>query len=162
MRVVSLKPVSIFLILIVVASVMTDVLQTGEFGEINFFRNHSVFFLIFITIFPRLTLLFSSVATGGFIWWLGFIFCPRVLVASLATVAYLHTNPVLVTISWVVAFFGETLEKVGLGTGRKKFIFRTFRSGPIASDIYEEEHTTRVHRSLDKDDAIEAEFTKKS
>lgn len=77
----------------------------------SFWDNHGIFFLIFITLFPRLTLLFSSVAFGGFFWWLGFIFAPRLLVAILATTAYWQTNPILVVISWFVALSGEAREK---------------------------------------------------
>ena len=82
-----------------------------EFGDINYWQNHGVFFLIFITLFPRLTLLFSSVATGGLLWWLAWFITPRFLVAYLATIAYWQTNPVLVVISWVIAIGGESSEK---------------------------------------------------
>ena len=77
----------------------------------NFWDVHGVFFLIFITIFPRLTLLISSVPFGGLFWWLGFFFTPRLLVAILATMAYWTTNPVLVVMSWIVCLFGEFAEK---------------------------------------------------
>lgn len=83
-----------------------------EFGREDFWKHHRLLFLIFIAFFPRLTLLFSSVATGGLLWWLGFIFAPRVLVAVLATVNYWHMNPILVLISWSVALSGESTEKV--------------------------------------------------
>lgn len=159
MRTLVFKGLAIFFILLVATSVMMDMMNT-KFGTVDFFKNHGVFFLIFITIFPRLTLLFSSVAFGGFLWWLGFFFCPRILVASLATVAYFHTNPVLVTIAWIVALGGETLEKVGIGSRRNKFVFRTYRAGgPMHNPYQEEAHT---HTAINKDDAIEAEFTKKS
>lgn len=82
-----------------------------EFSHSNFWEHHGVFFLIMITFFPRLTLLFSSVQTGGIIWWLSWIFAPRVLVAVLATLAYWYQNPLLVLISWLVAFGGESSEK---------------------------------------------------
>jgi hypothetical protein len=82
-----------------------------EFGTGNYWDRHGVFFLLFITLFPRLTLLFSSVAAGGLLWWLGFIFAPRLLVAMLATIAYWEANPVLVLLSWMVAFSGELGEK---------------------------------------------------
>lgn len=82
-----------------------------EFGTENYWDNHGVLFLFFITIFPRLTLLFSSVPFGGFLWWLGFIFAPRILVAVLATISYWHANPILVTISWLVALSVESGEK---------------------------------------------------
>jgi hypothetical protein len=147
-----LKGVAVFFLLIVATSVMMDVLDT-DFGTINFWNKRGVFFLIFITIFPRLTLLFSSVATGGVLWWLGFFFLPRVLVASLATVAYFHTNPVLVTISWLIALGGEVFEKWGI-SGRNRFIIKTYRSGPMPEDA------SRPYSSIKKDDAINAEFTK--
>lgn len=157
MKVIFFKSAAIFFVLIVATSIMMDTLQT-EFGHTNFWNKHGLFFLIFITFFPRLTLLFSSVATGGFFWWLGFLFVPRILVACLATVSYFHTNPVLVIISWLVAIGGEAAEKVGIG-GRKRFVFRTFSTGPARN---EEDMTIPRQTSLNKDDAIEAEFTKKS
>ncbi len=82
-----------------------------EFGTISYWQNHGVFFLIFITLFPRLTLLLSSVTTGGILWWLAWFITPRFLVAYLATLAYWQTNPVLVVISWLVALGGESSEK---------------------------------------------------
>ncbi|RYF49570.1 MAG: hypothetical protein EOO38_07590 [Cytophagaceae bacterium] len=77
----------------------------------NFWDVHGILFLIFMCFFPRLTLIFSSVAFGGIFWWLGFIFAPRLLVAILATTAYWQTNPILVIISWFWALSGETAEK---------------------------------------------------
>lgn len=85
----------------------------ATFGTIDFWDNHGVFFLFFITLFPRLTLLFSSVPFGGLLWWLGFFFAPRILVAVLASIAYWQTNPILVVIAWFVAISGETAEKWG-------------------------------------------------
>ena len=102
---------------------MTQYYQV-PFGEVNFFLRHGWFFLIFITFFPRLTLLFSSVPFGGIFWWLGLVFCPRILVASLATVTYFQTNPLLVVISWLVALSGEVFEKWGLG--KNKIIFKRY------------------------------------
>ncbi|MGE3609813.1 MAG: hypothetical protein AB7I27_09535 [Bacteriovoracaceae bacterium] len=150
------KGIAIFCVLLVVTTISMDVFHT-EFGTVDFFQKHGWPFLIFITIFPRLTLLFSSVVSGGFFWWLGFIFVPRILVAILATIAYFHTNPILVVISWLVALGGEFLEKWGIG-GRKKFVFRTVRMGSYPY----EEPIRPDHTSIQKDDAIEAEFTKKS
>jgi hypothetical protein len=105
-------PRIIVLVLAVVGAVslMVNVFDV-EFGTGNYWDRHGVFFLLFITLFPRLTLLFSSVAAGGVLWWLGFIFTPRLLVALLATVAYWEANPVLVLLSWMVAFSGELGEK---------------------------------------------------
>jgi hypothetical protein len=80
-------------------------------SAMDFWDKHGVLFIISMALFPRLTLLFSSVAFGGLLWWLGFIFVPRILVAVLATLSYLHTNPVLVALSWVWALSGETAEK---------------------------------------------------
>ncbi len=160
MKTMLFKAAAIFFILLVATSVMMDVSKT-DFGTIDFFQKHGIFFLIFITLFPRLTLLFSSVASGGVFWWLGFVFCPRILVASLATVSYFHTNPVLVVISWIVALGGETMEKAGIGSGKKRFVFKTYRAGgPI--NPFEHQERAPEQTIINKDDAIEAEFTKKS
>lgn len=87
-----------------------------EFGKVDYFIKHGWFFLFSIALFPRLTLFISgllvgSIAFGGVIWWLGFFFAPRILVASLATVSYWNTNPILVIISWLIALGGESSEK---------------------------------------------------
>lgn len=148
---------AIFFVLIVATSVLVD-LSTAEFGTVDFFQKHGFFFLVFITFFPRLTLLFSSVPFGGIIWWLGFFFCPRVLVAGLATFAYFHTNPILVVISWIVALGGETMEKSKLNAGRSSFVFRTYRAGP--QHRYENTQEAPTQTVIDKDGAIEAEFRK--
>lgn len=75
----------------------------------NFFANHGVLTLICLACFPRLTLLFASFASGGLLWWLGWIFTPHLLVAILA-IPYWHSNPVLVIIAWIVALGGTSGE----------------------------------------------------
>lgn len=148
-----LRGIAIFLLLSVATGVMVQVFDT-EFGTINFWQKRGVFFLFFVTLFPRLTLLFSSVATGGIFWWLGFFFTPRLLVAALATISYFNTNPVLVTISWLIALGGEVFEKWGVMNNRR-FVFRTYHfRGPGAY------HDVRPHSQLDQSDVIEAEFRK--
>lgn len=156
MKNIALRGVAIFFVLLVATALMIDVFKL-DFGTINFWDRHNIFFLFFIAIFPRLTLLFSSVPFGGFIWWLGFFFCPRILVASLATVAYFHTNPFLVVMSWLIAIGGEVFEKWGIGKGR--FRVQTFhtKSGPMPAP----EDELRSHTVLGDGDVIEAEFTKK-
>ncbi len=154
------RGIAIFFVLLVATTILMDVMKL-DFGTINFWDRHGVFFLISMTILPRLTLLFSSVAFGGFIWWLGFFFTPRILVASLATMAYFHTNPVLVIISWMVALGGEVFEKWGIGSS--KFHFKTYRKGPRAtySPGFENQYQASEPQPINRDDAIEAEFTKK-
>lgn len=88
-----------------------------QFGVVDYFSKHGWIFLFSIALFPRLTLLVSgvlvgSVELGGFLWWLGFLFAPRILVACLATVAYWNTNQVLVILSWLIALGGESSEKM--------------------------------------------------
>ncbi|MBX3016541.1 MAG: hypothetical protein KF767_01530 [Bdellovibrionaceae bacterium] len=77
----------------------------------DFWDVHGIWFIIFMFFFPRLTLLFSSVAFGGLFWWLGFIFTPRLLVAILATTAYWETNQILVVFTWFWALGLESAEK---------------------------------------------------
>lgn len=84
-----------------------------EFGKIDYWNNHGVFLLFFLTLFPRLTLFCSSIPFGGLLWWLGFFFAPRLLVACLATAAYWQTNPFLVVVAWFIAISGESAEKWG-------------------------------------------------
>lgn len=161
MKNLAFRGVAIFFILVVATTLMMDVMKM-DFGTVNYWDRHGIFFLIFISLFPRLTLVFSSVVTGGFLWWLGFIFCPRILVALLATVTYFHTNPVLVSFSWLIALSGEVFEKWGIGKGRLQV--RTFgpnrwASGPKAT--YGDPEERRSPTSLGSDDVIEAEFTKK-
>jgi hypothetical protein len=105
-----LRVLVIFLAITGATALAYDLFQV-EFGVGNYWDSHGVFFLIAITIFPRLTLLFSSVASGGWLWWLSWIFAPRILVACLATVSYWNANPVLVVCAWLVALSGESSEK---------------------------------------------------
>lgn len=121
---VLLKSLLVLLTLTIAAFLLAEVFET-EFGQVDFWSNHGFFFLIFIALFPRLTLLFSNVAFGGVFWWLGFFFCPRILVACLATVAYFKTNPFLVVVAWMLAISGETAEKITIN--RKVFVY----TGPV-------------------------------
>ncbi len=78
---------------------------------INFWDAHGLWFIFFMFFFPRLTLIFSSVLFGGILWWLGWLFAPRLLVAILATSAYWDTNMILVVFTWMWALGGEGTEK---------------------------------------------------
>ncbi len=152
-----LRLFAIFMVLTLATTIMSD-LFAAQFGEIDYWQKRGPFFLIFITFFPRLTLLFSSVVTGGFLWWLGFFFLPRVLVATLATAAYWKTNPGLVTMSWFVAIFGEILEKwkfTGPRSMRQGFQFNVYRGGGFGG------RSTSEKSTLDDKNVFEAEFTKK-
>jgi hypothetical protein len=77
----------------------------------GFWHNHHLIFIACMFFFPRLTLLLSDVVSGGFLWWLGWLIAPRLLVAILATVSYWRTNPILVALTWCWAFSGESVEK---------------------------------------------------
>lgn len=105
-----------------------------DFGKIDFFAKHSWFFLFAIALFPRLTLLVSgllvgSIEFGGLVWWLGFFFAPRILVAVLATISYWHTNQVLVILAWLIALGGESSEKF--------VISRRMKSAPHKFNSYD-------------------------
>ena len=75
----------------------------------NFFEHHSLITLICLALFPRLTLLIASFATGGFMWWLGWIFAPHLLVAILS-LQYWDANPFLVIVAWMMALGGTRAE----------------------------------------------------
>lgn len=146
-----MTPILIFLVAMAATSLLFGGFQV-EWGTRDFFKNHNVFFLVFISFFPRLTLLFSSVAFGGFLWWLGFLFMPRLLVAVLATIAYGKTNPFLVAVAWFVAISGEIMEKKKISKS-PRFVFRTYRGGNMEPE--------RKGPVIDKGGVVEAEFTRK-
>ncbi len=86
----------------------------------NFWDVHGILFVICMFFFPRLTLLFSSVPSGGLLWWLGWLVAPRLLVAILATTLYWQTNMILVIVTWFWAIGGEGAEKTALNKGSTK------------------------------------------
>ena len=79
----------------------------------NFWDVHSIFFILFMFGFPRLTMLFTGVCAAWFgpLFFLGWLLVPRLTVAILATTVYWHTNPVLCVFAWIWAFCGESAEK---------------------------------------------------
>ena len=91
----------------------------------SYWDKHGIVLLFFLALTPRLALFFSSIPFGGLLWWVGFFFCPRYLIAALATVNYWHSNPFLVAFSWLMALGGETSEKYYI---QKRFT--THRSSP--------------------------------
>ncbi len=126
-----LKVLFIFLAITGATTIMLQYTNI-EFGKTDFFEVHGYLFLICISFFPRLTLLFSSVAFGGILWWIAFFITPRFLVAVLATQAYWKTNPFLVTIAWLIAIGGESTEKFAISRGgffgRKPKMYFKFKS----------------------------------
>lgn len=102
--------VIVFLALTGAAALATGLLDV-QFGRADYWDRHGFIFLACAAFFPRLTLLFGGVDWGGPLWWLGWLFAPRLLVAVLATFAYWHANPFLVIAAWLVALSGESSEK---------------------------------------------------
>ena len=76
----------------------------------GYWTNHSLLFLIGLTLFPRFTLLFSNVSSS-IVFWLAWFFLPRIMIAFLATIFYWKTNPILVILAWMFALGGESAEK---------------------------------------------------
>ena len=77
----------------------------------DFWQVHGWWFLIFIALFPRLTMFFAVTTPFGWLAWLGWLFAPHLTVAILATTYFWSTNPILCIIAWLVAFggtFGES------------------------------------------------------
>lgn len=89
---------------------------------------HWIILCLFLFFLPRTTLVFMLLLTslttpdGGYflLFWLGWLICPRFVIAVLA-LPYFATNPVLVVGAWVLAFAGESAEKKTLaGSGSKR------------------------------------------
>lgn len=151
------------LILFLAITGLSSILMQGtafEFGDINYWQNRGVFFLIFVTLFPRLTLLFSSVVSGGFLWWVAWLFAPRFLVAFLATIGYWQTNPILVMIAWFVAFSGETSEKTFVINKGRPFQYKRtviINGDQRTNDDFSNESFNRPSQTVDGN-TIEADF----
>jgi hypothetical protein len=77
----------------------------------NYWEVHTVWFLIGLTFFPRLTVLIFSHVTGGPLFWIFFLLFPRIVIPILAAYHYWDTNPVLVIVSFAISLGGETGEK---------------------------------------------------
>lgn len=81
----------------------------------NFWDVHGVWFLIFIVLFPRLTMLFAVGAPFGILAWLGWAFLPSLVVAFLASAYYWETNPVLCVFAWTIALLKIKFFRIILG-----------------------------------------------
>jgi hypothetical protein len=76
----------------------------------DYWDRHGWLFLLGMTCFPRLTMLFAVTVPFGWLAWLGWLLVPSLLAAVLATTYYWDTNPVLCVAAWLVclAKFEET------------------------------------------------------
>lgn len=82
--------------------------------DAGFWAQHGVLFIVFMACFPRLTMFFgTSVAStfGGPLFWVGWLFAPRLTVAVIATSLYWTTDTVLCVATWMWALSGESAEK---------------------------------------------------
>ena len=80
-----------------------------EWLQAEYWDIHGWIFLLGCIIFPRLTLLFSGVVTGGFTICFSWFFMPHILVAILS-LSYWSTNPLLVIAAWICAIIGTMIE----------------------------------------------------
>lgn len=108
----ALKIFILTLPILILTSCSTSVVTTK--GE-DFFSNHSIIHLLAWVFFPRIMFWFFSVITGGFWFWVGVLFIPRIMVAFWATTYYWDTNPLICVIAWIVALSGESAEKASAG-----------------------------------------------
>jgi len=89
----------------------------------NFWQYHGIGFCIAMFLFPRITMIFASICSMAFagpLFWLGWIFVPRLTVAILATSFYFHSNPILCVFVWFWAFSLEIKEKNAIKSVCKK------------------------------------------
>lgn len=83
----------------------------------DFWTNHGIIQLLGWFFFPRIMFWFFSVITGGFWFWVGVFFAPRIMVAFWATTYYWHTNTILCVFAWIYALAGEGTEKTVMSGG---------------------------------------------
>lgn len=87
---------------------------------IDFWQLHGFFFVFFLCILPRITMLVAtSVASvfGGPLFWVGWLLAPRLTVAIIGTSLYWDTNPVLCVFTWLWMVAGELSEKGTMASG---------------------------------------------
>jgi len=77
----------------------------------NFWEVHNIFFLLGLVFFPRITVIFFSYVIAGPLFWIFFLFFPRIVIPILAAYHYWDTNPVLVVLSFIISLSAETGEK---------------------------------------------------
>ena len=78
----------------------------------DFWTSHSIMFVIGLIVAPRVVLLyFGSIQPLQIPPILGFMFVPRMFLASLMTTAWFDTNTMLVVICWIIAI---VLDVIGL------------------------------------------------
>jgi len=95
------------LVLFLTSCATTTVSPTGS----DFWDYHGWLQLLGWIMFPRLMFWFFSVITGGFWFWVGVFFVPRLMAAFWLTYGYFHTNPILCVLAWIFAITGEQTEK---------------------------------------------------
>lgn len=84
----------------------------------NFWDVHTAFFIFFLLLCPRFTMLVTGVCFYSFaypiLFFFGWLICPRVVIAILATINYWDTNPVLCVFAWLLAgsFYIENKQDV--------------------------------------------------
>ncbi len=146
-------PSLLYLVVLILIGVQTiwgnwgeEAHQVVRYG--NYWEHHGLFLLFFLAVTPRLALLFSSIASGGFLWWLGWLVAPRLLIAILATTHYLESNPILVFIAWFIALSGEFSEKEFVRNRSTTYFYYSSRS-----------RGSRVHsEGIEQNRVFEAEF----
>ena len=76
-------------------------------SHISFWDAHTYDWLVLVglALFPRITMLFIGGPFGA-LQWLGWLICPHLLVAILATTIYWQTDPLLCVVAWFFAFAG--------------------------------------------------------
>lgn len=102
---------NIFLIILILLSITGCSTEIVSKSGTDFWTNHGMLQLLGWLFFPRIMFWFFSVITGGFWFWVGVLFVPRIMVAFWATTYYWHTNPFLCVLAWIYALTGEGTEK---------------------------------------------------
>jgi hypothetical protein len=102
-----------FLPLLVLTSCATNHVT---YGSTSFFEYHTFFQLLGWVLFPRMMFWFFSAIHGGFFFWAGVFFFPRIMVAIMATTYYWSSNPFICIIAWIVALSGEATEKAAISS----------------------------------------------
>jgi hypothetical protein len=91
----------------------------------SFWDIHGILFILFMFLFPRLTMFLTCICFMPFahpiLFWIGWFLTPRFVIAILATTFYLFTNPVLCIFAWINALYiGSLTTKATVDEVRRK------------------------------------------
>ncbi len=85
----------------------------------GFWETHSIWFVLAMFFFPRLTMLFATTFGSGVLYWVGWMLAPKLTVAVIAASLYWETDPYLVLFAFIWCLLGSDYDYHSLSRIRR-------------------------------------------